>query len=106
MVLKIAGIIKYGVVACAELVCNVNIKPYTPVPKHNHIRQISTPPAGFESAIPASMRLQTDTLDRSAIGIDYGCVRDEKNVANNHPSRKYTLKCLVSTCLNLQRANR
>ena len=66
---KIAGVIKYDVVACAESVCNVNMKHYTPVPNNNHNRQISMPTAGFEPAIPASKRLQTDALDRSAIGI-------------------------------------
>jgi hypothetical protein len=37
---------------------------------HNtHKRQISMPPAGFESAIPASEQLQTHALDRTATGI-------------------------------------
>jgi len=36
---------------------------------HNiHNRQISTPPVGFEPAIPASERLQTHPLDHAAAG--------------------------------------
>ena len=38
---------------------------------HNiHKRQTSVSPAGFEPAIPASERPQTDALDRVATGID------------------------------------
>jgi hypothetical protein len=38
--------------------------------KHNtHKRLISMPPLGFEPAIPASERPQTDALDRAASGI-------------------------------------
>jgi hypothetical protein len=38
---------------------------------HNtHKKQVSMPPAGFETAIPASERPQTHTLDRAATGID------------------------------------
>ena len=36
-----------------------------------HTTQISMPPAGFEPAIPAGVRLQAEALDRSATGI--GC---------------------------------
>ena len=68
---KIAGIIKYYVVACAESVCNVNINHYAPVPNSSHNRQIPMPPAGFKPAITASKRLQTAALDRSAIGIGH-----------------------------------
>ena len=38
---------------------------------HNtHKRRTSMPPAGFEPTIPASERLQTHALDRTATGID------------------------------------
>ena len=38
---------------------------------HNtNSRKTSTPPAGFETTIPASKRRQTHPLDRAAIGID------------------------------------
>ena len=59
------GIIKYGVGACAEFVCNVNITAYTFLP---HNTQISIPSAGFEDAVPVSDRSQTDALDRAATG--------------------------------------
>jgi hypothetical protein len=54
LVLKIVGIIKYGVGACAEFVCNVNITAYTPLPDNSHNRHTFIPPAEFEPAIPAS----------------------------------------------------
>jgi hypothetical protein len=40
---------------------------------HNtHKRQISTPSAGFETAVPTSEKLQTQALDRTATGIGFG----------------------------------
>jgi len=37
--------------------------------RYTHKSQISTPPAGFEPAIPASERPQTHALDRPATGV-------------------------------------
>jgi len=50
---------------CGELVCNVNIIAHTSLP---HNTQTSVPPAGFEPAIAASDRPQTDALDHAATG--------------------------------------
>jgi len=62
-------IVKYGAVACAELVCNVNITAYTTLPDNTqHSQQTSIPRAGFEPAIPGSDRRQTDALDHAATG--------------------------------------
>jgi hypothetical protein len=45
-------------------------RSYLYLTTHNtHNRQTSMPPAGFESAIPASGRPQTHALDRPATGI-------------------------------------
>jgi hypothetical protein len=45
------------------------------------------PPAGFESAVPASERPQTDTLDRAATGIDAVTLvtRIERRMTNRLP---------------------
>jgi hypothetical protein len=45
---------------------------------HNtHNRQTSVPPAGFESAIPASERQQTQALDRATTGLAKLCIEGQ-----------------------------
>jgi hypothetical protein len=46
-------------------------RPLTNNAYNTHNRQTSTPPAGFEPAIPASGRRQTHALDSTAIGFGF-----------------------------------
>jgi hypothetical protein len=46
-------------------------KDLYPTTHNTHKRQISMPPAGFETTIPASERPQTHALDRAATGIGH-----------------------------------
>jgi hypothetical protein len=59
---------KFEAEVCAELVYNVNITAYTPLPDNTYKRQTPMLLAGFEPAIPASELLQTDALDPVATG--------------------------------------
>ena len=58
---------------------------------HNsHKRQTSVPPAGFETTIPASKRLQTEALGRAVKGIGPVRIGPELNPVSNARARRLT----------------
>jgi hypothetical protein len=70
---------------------------------HNtHNRQTSTPPVGFEPAIPASMRPQTHALDRAATGMGTPISKIRILSKYQRPSANLgVVKFLALSCWNL-----